>query len=322
MSRWERGWLPWVWDLEDVDAPLALHWQRLSLLLHKPPKLPKLQVCHHPPISGILLTTTDGNEYYEIKAIPGKGYGCFARQFIKCGTRILEDSPLLYVSKGYYYAADVQAEFEKLSADDKKLFFTLHSAHGQDPKHWPLQGIHPDVPPPEARKIEEESKARLAKEPSVLSIFQTNCMGKGGGSAVFPNCARFNHSCVPNACFAWNDATDKETIHVIRDIQPGEEITLTYCDVTHDKTLRRWELKHYGFFCDCPACGDDTDPESFAAKSALRRYRIQELEVATEQYRGEFLARAMDNPELVEQLLEICKLRREEGYNTPLLANA
>ena len=84
-------------------------------------------------------------------------------------------------------------------------------------------------------------------------------MEMGSGAAVFPNAARFNHSCVPNACFTWNEGIEGETIHTMREVKKGEEITLCYVDMEHDKRTRAWELKHYGFVCGCEACGDAED---------------------------------------------------------------
>jgi hypothetical protein len=254
--------------------------------------------------------------------VPGKGYGCFAIKEIKRGTRILADDPLLIIPKAMYYERHVKEAFSKLSPDEQALYFTLHSAHGQDPSNWP-KAIHPNLDDEERSRITEQHKARTAKEPSLLSIFQTNCMEMEGGGAVFPNAARFNHSCNPNACFSWNPATRKETIHAMRDIKKDEEITLSYCEISHDKATRARELKHYGFVCNCQACSsDEGDPESFAANSAARRFRMMELEEAFQFTRGPNLGKGLDQAGFVEQLLEYIKLLKEEGDYTTRLGNA
>jgi hypothetical protein len=112
-------------------------------------------------------------------------------------------------------------------------------------------------------------------------------MEVGRGAGVFPHAARFNHHCNPNACFTYNTSIERETIHAMRDIKEGEEITISYCDTIHDTPLRTWELKHYGFTCSCPACsGDVNDENSFAYKSAERRFRLGELERETRYLRG------------------------------------
>lgn len=141
------------------------------------------------------------------------------------------------------------------------MYFTLHSSHGQPASSWP-SAVHSSVPDKERQRIEEQHAARTGPSPTLTSIFQTNCMGMGTGAAIFPNAARFNHACNPNACFSWNAKIGKETIHAMRDIEEGEEITLSYCGVDQGKRLRAWELKHYGFVCDCEACGDVEDVSS------------------------------------------------------------
>lgn len=174
----------------------------------------------------------------------------------------------------------------------------------------------------ELQRIKEQHGARIAKDPSVVSIFQTNCMEMDDGAAVFPHAARFNHSCKPNANFSWNPNIEKETIHIINDVKKDEEITLSYCDMTHDKKQRAWELKHYGFSCDCPACADDEDdPESYAYKSAERRFRIAELERATKHFRGQHLDEGIEQPDFPNQLLELAALHKEEGDYSVRLAH-
>ncbi|KAF2126718.1 SET domain-containing protein [Dothidotthia symphoricarpi CBS 119687] len=261
------------------------------------------------------------NDYYEVRAVPGKGYGCFALKRLALGTRILAEDPLLIVPIADYVQSDIQAAFDILSPEQQALYFTLHSGHGQDPRAWPSQ-IHPTVTGRERQRISEQHDARTGKQPSLISIFQTNCMEMGKGAAVFPHAARFNHSCNPNACFSWNSAIGKETIHTISEIKAGDQITLSYCDMVHDKRLRSWELKHYGFVCDCPACaGDEDDEDTFAYKSAQRRFRLQELDREVRFLRGPNLEQGAKQPDFVAKLLQLAAIHLEEGDNTVRLAS-
>jgi hypothetical protein len=266
------------------------------------------------------LTVRPDSEFYEIRSVPGKGYGCFAVRDIPRGTRILADSPLIVVPVAEYLLSDIQPVFDKLSLEDQALYFTLHSAHGQDPAKWPKK-IHESVPSQERRRIEEQHAARTGNKATIISIFQTNCMEMDNGAAIFPNAARFNHRCNPNACFTWNPLIGRETIHSIRNIAADEEITLSYCDMNHDKATRRWELKHYGFECNCAACVNDNDPDSFAALSAQRRIRLMELDKEFQRTRWRYLEVGAKEPGFVEKLLEYAKLLNEEGDYTIKLAN-
>lgn len=154
--------------------------------------------------------------------------------------------------------ADIEAAFSTLTPAQKEAYFTLHSGHSQSRAAWPSR-IHPSVPARDRQRIEEQHDARVGSDATLISIFQTNCMEMGDGAAVFLHASRFNHSCVPNACFTWNVAIGKETIHTMRDIEAGAEVTVSYVDSEHDKRLRAWELRHYGFVCGCEACGDEED---------------------------------------------------------------
>ncbi|KAF1967831.1 SET domain-containing protein [Bimuria novae-zelandiae CBS 107.79] len=264
--------------------------------------------------------TDSDNEFYEIRAVTGKGYGCFALKDLKRGTRILSDRPILSLLNGDYLKADIEEAFEKMSAEEKELYWSLASANGQDPKTWPSQ-IHESVKGREVLRIKEQHDARVAKEPSLLSIFQNNCMEQGKGCAIFPHASRFNHSCSPNASFNWNSNIQQETIHIIHDVKKGDEITLSYCDMTHEKTLRAWELKHYGFTCDCLVCtSEEDDPEGFARQSIARRYRIKELDHMTSYLRGPNLELGVKEPEFVKQLLELAVLHMEIGDYSMRLA--
>jgi hypothetical protein len=231
----------------------------------------------------------------------------------------LTDDPLLIVPVGDYMKSDIEQAFDKLSSSQRELYFTLHSGHGQDPKKWPSQ-IHPSVVGKERERIQEQHDARTGAAPTLISIFQINCMEMEFGAAVFPHAARFNHSCNPNACFYWNKGIGKETIHIVNDVQAGQEITISYCDTTHDKGLRAWQLKHYGFTCDCAACGDEDDETTFAYSSAQRRFRLRELESETRLLRGARLEEGAQQGSFVKKMVEMAALHQAEGDVSDRLA--
>ncbi|KAF1836269.1 SET domain-containing protein [Decorospora gaudefroyi] len=259
------------------------------------------------------------NEYYQIREIPGKGYGCIALQPIERGTRILEDDPLLIIPFAHYLKSDIEKAFAELTSEQKKLYLSLHSSHGQDPRKWPSK-IADNIYPRERQRIEEQHAARTTDQPSLLSIFQTNCMEMKDGAAVFPQAARFNHCCNPNACFTWNDKIGKETIHIMNHVVAGDEITISYCDMIHDKPSRTYELKHYGFVCDCRACADESDETTFAHESAERRFKLLELDRETKFLRGSRLNEGAKQENFASKLLQMAVLHQREGDFTPRLA--
>jgi hypothetical protein len=76
--------------------------------------------------------TTTTNSLFEIRSTPNKGYSIFAKSSITKGTLILAEKPLLRITKAHYLAEHVAQAVEKLSEEDKKKYWGLASAHGQD----------------------------------------------------------------------------------------------------------------------------------------------------------------------------------------------
>ncbi|KAI0795428.1 SET domain-containing protein [Abortiporus biennis] len=84
------------------------------------------------------------------------------------------------------------------------------------------------------------------------------------GVCVSPTLALANHSCNPNAVFVFprtpNTPASQEPqmqLVAIKDIQPDEEIFVSYIDTTMPRELRRKELKEtYNFDCACTLCAN------------------------------------------------------------------
>jgi hypothetical protein len=160
-------------------------------------------------------------QFFEIKQADPKGLGAYATSPIKPGTLLLAEPPLLRVNTDYYFKSDIEALFANLPQSKQEVYLSLSSAHGQ-PRDWYPSKIHPAVSEEERKRIKEQHAARTGKEKSVLSVFMTNAMDTGEGAAVFEHASRFNHCCVPNACFAWNEKLGVETIYATKEIEPGE----------------------------------------------------------------------------------------------------
>ena len=107
-------------------------------------------------------------------------------------------------------------------------------------------------------------------------------MGKDARSrkerqGIFRRSSRLNHSCVPNAYFAWNEKTKRLTVHAIVNISEGQEIFVDYRNQdylnTRDERLQALS-KDYNFNCTCPACKPNT---AFGIASEERRRRMRLL---------------------------------------------
>ncbi|KAK9705029.1 hypothetical protein RND81_07G027900 [Saponaria officinalis] len=76
------------------------------------------------------------------------------------------------------------------------------------------------------------------------------------GTAFFPLQSCMNHSCRPNAkAFKREEDKDGQAIIVaMRNIQRGEEVTISYIDEDLPYGERQKSLADYGFRCKCPKC--------------------------------------------------------------------
>ncbi|KAI9675678.1 MAG: hypothetical protein M1817_001045 [Caeruleum heppii] len=160
--------------------------------------------------------------------IPGKGRGMVASTNISAGTRIIAEKPLFTVSGQGSVRTDVDksilSKLRQLSKDQQREFLSLHNNY------------------PDARPFN--------------GIFRTNALPLGPGSLVggiYVRCCRINHGCLPNAQHTWNSNKGYETIHAVKEIVAGEEVTIMYAE--GPSQLRRLKLKtKFRFDCACALC--------------------------------------------------------------------
>ena len=165
---------------------------------------------------------------FSIVPIPNKGHGCRASRVIRRGERIIAETPLVRQGPGHQ---PLQQVVDKLSRAERVKFFEL-----------------------------TQNVVRFGTAPSARGIFATNAHPCHDFSVlhrgIFPTIARFNHACDASAVYRWNSALDRLTVHATRDIQPGEEICVTYSFA--DGLLREQRQRHllqtFGFRCDCRKC--------------------------------------------------------------------
>jgi hypothetical protein len=94
---------------------------------------------------------------------------------------------------------------------------------------------------------------------------------------MFPIISRINHDCRPNTQHTWNSSIKQETIHAIRDIKAGEEITISY-NLGGPRQLRRERMKEeFKFDCACSLCAP---PVEGLQESDDREIRMQLLDDA------------------------------------------
>ena len=111
--------------------------------------------------------------------------------------------------------------------------------------------------------------------PTAGGIARTNCIPMGDhndteGSALFAILCRANHSCRPNARYIWRHDLQRELLLAVRDIAPGDEVTVTYGPGLEGRAERQETLlRGFRFECKCEVCAT---PDSERDR-ALRRIK-------------------------------------------------
>ncbi|KUJ19090.1 SET domain-containing protein [Mollisia scopiformis] len=173
------------------------------------------------------------NSVWKIQEVPGKGLGVVANQDIAAGTCIISEAPLI-TTEGISMANTDIAEqqllnaLKKLSKADQERFRSLHNYYtASDPTH-PLSGICKSNGYPLGTNTEV------------------------GG--VFADISRINHSCLPNTVQYWNPLHEKQTIHAVRPIPNGGEVTTSYLAGGTSQERKQFLKENFGFDCACEVC--------------------------------------------------------------------
>jgi hypothetical protein len=91
-----------------------------------------------------------------------------------------------------------------------------------------------------------------------FGIIRTNSLpieAEGIGGGIFLEACRINHACDNNAQKNWNRCIERHTVHALRDIVEGEEITIKYLGLDSSREVRQMKLQDkFGFLCSCRLC--------------------------------------------------------------------
>ncbi|KFY53223.1 hypothetical protein V496_07798 [Pseudogymnoascus sp. VKM F-4515 (FW-2607)] len=155
---------------------------------------------------------------YAIQDVPGKGKGLVATQFIPMGTRILSEKPILRVPEdkpdSQALRESLSRQVDALTQDQRQAFLSMHNIHT------------------------DESASKY------LGIIRTNALPFGRDEAgIFLDACRINHACDNNAQKCWNGNIKRHTVHALKNINLGEEITIYYLGVTNNREARQDALR-------------------------------------------------------------------------------
>ncbi|KAK7974064.1 hypothetical protein PG989_015912 [Apiospora arundinis] len=215
-----------------------------------------------------MAAATTPEALWEVRRIPNKGCGVVATALIEPGTRILMEKPL-------YIRPMTDDPIPEQNSIVESLIRNLSDPAQRNAFHELASSfsvLYPDHP--------------------YYSIATTNEVvlsgAQAGASGLFLQWSRFNHACTPSAYWAWNDEgvmSGTLTVHAIRRIQPGDEISISYFEnrvMSHDDR-ERYLAEIYCFSCDCALCSlapgpwrDDVDERLDRLEAFWRKYHLGE----------------------------------------------
>lgn len=202
------------------------------------------------------MQSTTGNPMYALRAVPGKGKGLVATEKISKGTRILSEEPIITVPP---YGPDSQQlrtsicqQVDALSEHQRRAFLSMHNLHAY----------------------------RNAAE-QYIGIIRTNALpietneSEGG---IFLEACCINHACDNNAQKHWNENIKRHTVHALRYIDKGEEITIYYLGVHKNREARNKALQtKFGFVCSCRLCSLPPEQSQESDRRLDEIYRLDGL---------------------------------------------
>ncbi|KIY74290.1 SET domain-containing protein [Cylindrobasidium torrendii FP15055 ss-10] len=218
---------------------------------------------------------------YRIDNIPGKGKGMIATRKIKVGDVVSTERPLKVDPAAIPIPLDFPAHFSDMQ---------MHQAFLYE-KGVITEKIVKRMQPERQAAYMSLANTHLHDGSSpIMGITRTNAFGlenmceKDGAandraswySGVWDHQSRINHSCSPNVVRTWDTASFSQQMRASRDIEEGEEITVTYTNLTWTYERRKGDLKPYEVDCDCKSCSQvdhtrsDKRRTSFANPPPLR----------------------------------------------------
>uniref|UniRef100_A0A665TQB3 [histone H3]-lysine(4) N-trimethyltransferase n=1 Tax=Echeneis naucrates TaxID=173247 RepID=A0A665TQB3_ECHNA len=116
------------------------------------------------------------------------------------------------------------------------------------------------------------------------------------GTAVYPDVALINHSCLPSVTVTYNGTSAE--VRAVQDMKPGDEVLISYIDLLYSTDDRNNRLREsYYFTCDCQECktkskdkaklkvrklSDPIEPDVISnmvryARKTIREFRLLEM---------------------------------------------
>lgn len=205
---------------------------------------------------------------FHVAHIEGKGDGLLANATLRRGDPIMGHTPVLLVHRAFK---------EDLSPGRQQAL---------------LDAAVDALPPPTAKLLLNQAAHDLSQQGHrVAAILDTNAFqvnlnqgrnvddGSGHHYGAYPEVAKMNHDCRPSAVFYVDPATLMHITTAVREIGPGEEITLSYLDPfsAYEERQERARMS-WGFGCGCSLCASSSASEEALTDSETRLGEIKWIE--------------------------------------------
>jgi hypothetical protein len=200
----------------------------------------------------LLISPLTQSPHFTIQTIPKKGKGLIAIQKIEAlSTVLLEEPPILTIPSTMDENDDLALG---VWLEEYLRNFTPEVAAEKRTATYQLANSHPNKPGLVGILIMNGFQLPLTEED------WPSCRG------LFLQISRINHACEPNCAQRWDGEKRVMVVVPVRDIEVGEEITVTYLTDGACQGLearRDWLMCKFRFWCRCELCareaGDGTE---------------------------------------------------------------
>ena len=261
-----------------------------------------------------------------VRPVEGKGMGLFTTRKVKAGRMLLKEKPLLLMEyedeedqkDKYMPMTTIEAEFNKLSVEDKNKIYGLRSLEG---------------PVASMKDVHDQNSIKLGNIIGA-NAYEIKYQNGEVKMAVYEKHMRINHSCKPNVSKAsWSSWTSGEpgagdilVVKALQDLPKNTELLNNYLDdqlrVFKTRTERRTELmRDWGFLCKCEVCsltGKDLENNELIRRKLKENSKLMIQSVELSYKRIKTLDDFMKDYEVLAEMLDLMeKIQPEETFKVP-----
>ncbi|KAF9877283.1 hypothetical protein CkaCkLH20_04983 [Colletotrichum karsti] len=235
---------------------------------------------------------------YHVAEVPGKEYGLVATHRIERGEVIIKETASLLID----YAAFANVPPEQMKTMQAQAVDFLPFSHRSQWLNMSSHGYRGD-------HLSMVDKILVTNS---FDVEMDDAKRDDDFYAVFVNTSRMNHDCRPNVDYWFDPRTLTQRTTAIRDIMPGEELTLSYIDPMQSRAARRERLHStWGFHCSCHHCMQSR------LKTDASDARIEQIALLREEF-NDYTPASRATPQMAELLISLY----EQEHNWSLLSEA